>query len=110
MWTASQSAAYDAWRTSYPKEWDTQQDREDAIDDEVNLLTEDGGDCYPFSVENFTEYLADYATDEQRQALIRLVIDNADKVPTLVKGCEAYWYKEARARAEEIIDSRDDYS
>jgi hypothetical protein len=110
MWTASQSAAYDAWRTSPPKEWGAQEEREDAIDDEVNLLTEDSGDCYPYSIANFTEYLADYATDEQRQALISLVLDNAEKVPDLVKGCEAYWYKEARARAEEIIDSRDDYS
>jgi hypothetical protein len=105
MWTASQSAAYDAWRTSYPKEWDAQEEREDAIDTEVQVLTEEGGDCYPFSVENFTEYLADYATNEQRQTLIRLVIDNAEKVPDLVKGCESYWRKEALAIAEEIIDN-----
>jgi hypothetical protein len=105
MWTASQSAAYDAWRTSPQKEWDAQEEREDAIDTEVQVLTEEGGDCYHFSIANFTEYLADYATDEQRQALIGLVLENADKVPDLVKGCEAYWYKEARARAVEIVDN-----
>jgi hypothetical protein len=110
MWTASQSAAYDAWRTSPPKEWGAQEEREDAIDDEVNLLTEDSGDCYPYSIANFTEYLADYATDEQRQALISLVLDNADKVPAIVKGCESYWYKEAREIAKAMIDNGDDYS
>jgi hypothetical protein len=110
MWTASQSAAYDAWRTSPLKEWDYQDEREEAIDDEFNLLTEEGGDCYPYSIANFTEYLADYATDEQRQTLIGLVLDNAEKVPDLVKGCEAYWYKKAREIAKAMIDNGDDYS
>jgi hypothetical protein len=105
MWTSAQREAYDTWRTSPPKEWEAQEAREDAIDTETQILTEKGGDCYHFSINNFIEYLADYATDEQRQELINLVLENAEKVPNLVKGCEAYWYKEAREIAKAMIDN-----
>lgn len=107
MFTASQAAAYDAWRTSPPREWEWEDDRQDAIDTEFDLLTDEGAAFYPYSVDNFIEYLTDYATDAERQSLIDLVLRNKNEVRDLATNCAMHWYKEARIKATAIVDDED---
>lgn len=108
MWTASQAAAYDAWRTSPPPECEWAEDRDDAIDTEFDILTDEGAEFYPYSVANFMEYLADYAPEVEFQSLIDLLLRNKQQARDLATNCAMHWYKEARAKATEIVDSADD--
>lgn len=107
MFTASQAAAYDSWRTSPPPEWEWEDARNDAIDTKFDLLTDEGADFYPYSIDNFIEYLTDYATDAERQSLIDLVLCNKNEVRDLATNCATHWCKEARIKATAIVDDED---
>lgn len=108
MFTASQAAAYDSWRTSPPPEWEWEDERNDAIDTEFDVLTDNGAEFYPYSLANFMEYLENYATDAERQSLIDLVLRNKNEVRDLATNCAMHWYKEARIKATAIVDGEDD--
>lgn len=103
MFTASQAASYDAWRTAYPSHWDAEEERADAINERVNELILDDCDAYDF--DNLIEFLgSDYHTDEIQAELLNLIKANKDKLPKFIESLEAYWEATACRLAEHEID------
>ena len=106
MFTASQAASYDAWRTSYPPEWDEQEARGEAIEDKAQELLED--ECDPMTFENFVEFLAhDYQTDVIMKEFMSVVEANKQVMPKLIEALNAYWEAAAYRIAEHEFESGD---
>lgn len=96
--------SYDAWRTSYPPEWDEQEARGEAIEEKAQELLED--ECDPFDFENFVEFLAhDYQTDEIMKEFMAVIVNNTAQMPKLIEALNAYWEATAYRKAENEIDN-----
>lgn len=104
MFTASQAASYDAWRTSYPPEWDDDDDRYAHIETEVDVRTDEDGDCYPFSFDNFVEYLTEITDEAEKQSFMNLVNNHALEINQLRTSAMLYWCKVARRQVEHELD------
>lgn len=104
MFTASQAASYDAWRTSYPSSWDDEEERNDYIETEVDVRTDEGGDYYPFSFENFVEYLNEIDNEAEKQSFLRLINNHALEINQLRTNAMLYWCKVARSQVEHELD------
>ncbi len=104
MFTESQAASYDAWRTAYPSSWDYAEERNDYIESKVDWRTSEGGDFYPFSFENFVEYLNEIDNEAEKQSFLRLINNHALEINTLRTNAMLYWYKQARSQVEHELN------
>ena len=104
MFTASQAANYDAWRTSYPSHWDAEEERNDYIDTEVDVRTSEGEDFYPFSFDNFVEFLTEMTDETEKQSFMNLINNHALEINQLRTSAMLYWCKQARALVEHELD------
>ena len=96
--------SYDAWRTSYPTEWDEQEARGEAIEEKAQELLED--ECDPMTFENFVEFLShDYQTDEIMKEVMAVINANKTQMPKLIEALNAYWEATAYRMAEREIDN-----
>lgn len=96
--------SYDAWRTSYPTEWDEQEAKADAINERKNELLDD--ECDPMTFENFVEFLAhDYQTEEIMTEFMAVINSNKTQMPKLIEALNAYWEATAYRMAEREIDN-----
>lgn len=104
MLTASQAAGYDAMVTAYPSHWDADEERNDYIDTEVDVRTDEGGDYYPFSFDNFVEYLNEIIDEAEKQSFLKLINNHALEINTLRTNAMLYWRKTARTQVERELE------
>lgn len=104
MFTASQAASYDAMVSAYPSHWDAEEERNDYIDTEVDVRTDEGGDYYPFSFDNFVEYLSEITDEKEKQSFLKLINNHALEINTLRTNAMRYWCKAARTQVEHELE------
>lgn len=104
MLTASQAAGYDAMVTAYPSHWDDESDHSDHVDTEVQVRTDEGGDCYPFTFDNFVEYLNEITDEAEKQSFLKLINNHALEINTLRTNAMLYWRKTARTQVEHELE------
>lgn len=95
---------YDQWRTSYPPSWDEAEERNDHIEAEVDARTDEGGDYYPFSFENFIEYLNEISNEAEKQSFLSLINNHALEINVLRTNAMQYWRKAARTQVEHELN------
>ena len=93
----------------YQKQYDKEVEEQDYYDREIAELMSRGGECYPYSKENFSDATGMEYSDEYEEAL-RLALaegNYAEAGHITQRLVEKYWYDKAEKLVTKRLNERD---